>query len=152
MAFRASWSHTSCRAGFLLVFACCLEAYGSSDSTGREASYHLDNRNTSVTQPIGPGLRAPEKQKFVEIAVTAVINPKKHPLLFEVHYQGEDQKKLFLGTFSLFPSDHPGNFIVATRGQLRSGGALVLSMIVPEGLPAHDTIRVTLKRIRFREE
>ncbi|NOT57906.1 MAG: hypothetical protein HOP18_25160 [Deltaproteobacteria bacterium] len=153
MFFRAWCHHSLCRASFLLVVACGMEAHGSSNSpTGSEASYHLDRNNTSVTQPIGPGLRDPEKQKFLEIVVIAVLNPKKLPLLFEVHYQGDDQKKVFLGTFSLFPPDQPGTFIVATRGQLRSAGVLVLSMVVPAGIPANDAIRVTLERIRFREE
>ena len=118
----------------------------------QEGSFSLDLTNRSVTRPIGPELADPALAKFVEIDIADVLNPKKIRLTFEVHYQRENGEKLLLGNFALFPPDNPGKFIVATRGRLRSGGAIVLSMLVLDEVGPQDRVRVKVRQISFRRE
>jgi hypothetical protein len=113
--------------------------------------YILGPDNTSISQPIDPKLSEPQKYKFLEIEITKLINPKKHPVIFEVHYQVEKRDKIFLGTFGLFPNDNPGKFIVATQGKLTTGGKLILTLILPEKI-ANDQLQVTVKKISFKKD
>ncbi|HEX5409853.1 MAG TPA: hypothetical protein VFW89_08800 [Gemmatimonadaceae bacterium] len=53
------------------------------------------------------------------------------------------------GTFSLFPPDNPGTFIIATQSKLRGGGAIVLSLQRPEVVAPSDTVRIILRPIEF---
>ncbi len=140
--------------GCVLLLACPSASQNQAEDTeGDEAVYSLDFGTRSVTQELRTEPGEPEKQKFVEIEITEVVNPEDHPLLFEVHYRdGEREEEVFLGTFGLFPSDNPGKFIVATRGLLRAEGSVVLSLLAPEGIGEDAEIRVRLKRLRFREE
>lgn len=124
----------------------------TSSAAEREESFSLDLANRSVTKPIGPELADPASAKFVEIDIADVVNPKRIRLTFEVHYQPGNGEKLLLGSFALYPPDNPGKFIVATRGRLRSGGAIVLSMQVLDEVVPEDRIRVTVRQISFRPE
>ena len=110
----------------------------------------LDTRH--VVQPVGSELAEAAEQKFIQLEITEVHNPKQIRLTFEVHYRPEHGEESLLGTFALFPPDNPGNFIVATRGELRSEGTVVLSMQVLDEVESEDEIRVTLKPISFRKE
>jgi hypothetical protein len=145
--------------------ACCLFLFACGNDTGEmksqnkdesiansDALYNLDTSNRSISQPIGPELSEPEKYKFLEIEVTRVRNPKKYPVILEVHYKTGDGDKIFLGTFSLYPSDNPGKFIVPTQGKLKNEGEIILSLLIPEKIAADDTLQVTVKKISFREK
>jgi hypothetical protein len=123
-----------------------------SSAAKSEPSFSLDLANRSVTRPIGPGLADPASVKFVEVDIADVVNPRRVRLTFEVHYQRGNGEKLLLGSFALFPPDHPGKFIVATEGRLRSGGAIVLSMVVLDEVGPQDKVRATVRRISFRQE
>ena len=116
-----------------------------------EESFSLDLSNRSAARPIGPGLADPASARFVEVDISDVVNPKRIRLTFEVEYQPGNGEKLPLGSFALFPPDNPGKFIVATRGRLRSGGAVVLSMRVLDEVGPQDRVRVTVRRISFRQ-
>jgi len=118
----------------------------------RDTLYYLDSNKRSIVQPIEPKDIGQEGCKFVQVEVTKVINPKKYPLTFEVHYQSESDVKTYLGSFSLYPSDNPGKFIVATQGKLKNEGAIILSLVIPDNIDSKDTIKVTVKRIRFLKE
>lgn len=118
----------------------------------QEDSFRLDVKNRSVTKLIGPGVADPASVKFVEVDVAEVLNPKRVRLTFEVHYQPDGGERLLLGSFALFPPDNPGRFIVATRGRLRSGGAIVLSMSILDKVGPEDKVGVTVRQISFRQE
>lgn len=124
----------------------------TSAAAPREESFSLDLANRSVTKPIGPELADPASAKLVEIDVSEVENPKKIRLTFEVHYQSGNGEKLQLGSFALYPPDNPGTFLVATRGRLRSGGAIVLSMKVLDEVGPQDRAQVTVRSISLRQE
>jgi hypothetical protein len=151
--------------GYALCMACCLflvycgNDAGEMNPQNKDESiansnilYTLDINHTSITQSIGPEPLRPEKYKFLEIEIGGVRNPKKYPVIFEVHYRTEDGGKILLGTFSLYPPDNPGTFIVPTQGKLRGEGEIILSLLIPEKVAADDILQVTVKKIRLREQ
>jgi len=81
--------------------------------------------------------------------VVEVKNPKNLVATFKVEYQTKNQEKIFLGTFSLYPSDNPGKFIVPTQGKLRNEGAVVLTLVVPDDFKSGDVFSVAVKRMKF---
>lgn len=119
------------------------------DGKGGGDSYELSLKSPTVVQPIEPRDAAREDSKFVEVEVTGVVNPKKYPLTFRVHYQPKGGERIYLGSFSLYPADNPGKFIVATQGRLRGEGAVVLSLDIPENVGDKDALKVTVKRMKF---
>jgi hypothetical protein len=146
---RAAW----CRV--CLTLAWLGAAAGPAEERAPEASlrprpYVIDLANRTVVRPIEPELAEPESQKFVELEVGAVENARRLPLSFEVFYRDEQQRKVRLGSFALFPPDNPGRFIVPTGGRVRRKGAIVVSLVVLRELRPDDRVRVVLERIAFR--
>lgn len=125
---------------------------GNRAVSARNDSYSLDLENRTLVHEIRPELAEVEKQKFVEITITEVFNPSDIPLSFEVRFRPRNAEEVLLGVFSLFPPHKPGTFIVATQGRVRSGGAIVVSMLVLEEVGPQDQVRVILDRISFRNE
>ena len=115
-------------------------------------SWSLTATHTNVAQQIRPGLADIEKQKFVQIELTSIDNPDKKPLIFEVFFQPENGSRSFLGTFSPYPPDNPGKFIVPTKGLLRGGGSVILSMILPDSGEAKRPMKVEVNKFTFREK
>jgi hypothetical protein len=139
----------------LMVWTSCnarvLDSANRAENNGSmkgEKLYTLDFARRSVTQHAEPGT-AQEAYKFVQIEVTGVQNPKNYPLTFQVDFQEQDGSNTHLGSFSLYPSDSPGKFIVATQGKLKDGGAVVLSLVPPDEVQPGDTVRVTVKKFKF---
>ena len=118
----------------------------------QEMSYSLCATQLSAVQSIGPEFHEAEKQKFVRIELSKVSNPQKSPILFEVYFQGENREKVLLGTFSPYPPDNTGTFIVPTKGQIRVPETLVLSMVLPKGTEGTYSINVQVKKFTFREK
>jgi hypothetical protein len=110
--------------------------------------YHLDAQKPTLVQAIEAGDRA-QDSKFVQVEVVEVKNPKNLAATFKVEYQTKDQEKVFLGSFSLYPSDNPGRFIVPTQGKLRNEGAVVLTLVVPDEFKSGDVFSLTVKRMKF---
>jgi len=127
-------------------------AAGAEKSPPPEMFYSLSTTQLSAVQSVGPELREPEKPKFVQVELRKVFNPQKTPILFEVYFQGENREKVLLGTFSPYPPDNAGTFIVPTRGQVRGPGTLVLSMVLPKGTEGNPSINVQVKKFSFREK
>ncbi|MGH9872549.1 MAG: hypothetical protein ACRD9S_08800 [Pyrinomonadaceae bacterium] len=125
---------------------------GKQDEPNRVSSdeklFYLDLKTPSIVQPIKSDDNA-EGNRFVQVEVVEVVNPKKHPVAFQVHYQTVANDKIYLGSFGLFPSDNPGKFIVATQGKLKNQGAIVLTLVRPDKVETEDVIRVGVKKIKF---
>jgi len=113
--------------------------------------YYLDSKRTSVTQPIEPTTKDAATAKFVQTEITSVQNPRKKALAFEVHYQPSAGQKIYLGTFSLYPADNPGTFIVPTQGKLKNQGALILSMVITDK-DSSDEIKVAVKKLQLKQQ
>jgi hypothetical protein len=111
--------------------------------------YLLDLASPQAVKTVGPDVSAPREIKFVQVEVDQVSNPGQTPLSFHLDYQPKEGEKSFLGTFSLFPPDNPGTFIVATRGELRSGGTVIVTLVPLEPVNKKEEIRVHLKHISF---
>ena len=113
-----------------------------------EKLYYLDLNSLSVVQPLSRHENA-EGNRFVQVEVVKVVNPKKLPVAFKVYYQTMTNEQVYLGSFGLFPSDNPGKFIVATQGKLKNEGAIVLTLVKPDKSEAEDIIKVAVRKIRF---
>jgi hypothetical protein len=107
--------------------------------------YYLDLNKPSIEQPIDIKVEAKETLKFVQVEVTQVTNPRMHPLTFEVRYRSRDSVTTFLGSFSLYPSNNPGKFLVATQGKVRDAGVIIVSMVTSDKTDSTDVIKVSIK-------
>jgi hypothetical protein len=141
---------------FFLNLSCGSEKKMALNNVGNLAAdsgelFYLDPNNRSISQPIGRDYPSPQNYKFVEIEVVKVTNPKMHAVTFEVHYEDAAREKMYLGTFSLFPSDMPGTFIVPTQGKLKSDGKLILSLALPDDMGKDDQLRASVKKLRLKE-
>lgn len=148
-----------CIALILLVSAACgggtkeLNDNGNPVTTrevgAEDTLYYLYPGKPTVEQTVDlKGVQA-GAYKFVHVEVARVTNPKRLPLTFEVWYQQKDKEKLFLGSFSLYPADNPGKFIVPTHGKLNDGGAILVSLVTPSKAVSRDTLSVAIKKITF---
>ncbi|MBC7789157.1 MAG: hypothetical protein H7Z74_04345 [Anaerolineae bacterium] len=119
----------------------------NSDQAGESADtlYYLDISTPSIEQAIDARIAANATPKFVQVEVTQVTNPKKHPLTFEVRYRSTSNAPIYLGSFSLYPSDNPGKFLVATQGKVTGEGAIILSLMTPDKIDSTDVVRVAVK-------
>jgi len=111
--------------------------------------YYLDAKKTSITQKVETADRLEEGCKFVQVEVAKVTNPKRYGLTFEVRYKSGENEETLLGTFSLYPADNPGKFIVPSKGRVRNRGEIVLTMVISDKIEPNDAIQVGVKRITF---
>lgn len=138
----------------VIIYSCC------AGNTARESVVvpadhkvrYMDLKNRTISQELADEPRAPENYKFVEVDVVEVVNPKKHSLRFDVHYQDTGGEKVLLGSFSLFPADNPGKFIVSTQGKLRKKGTLLLSLVPPDDVDKSDEVRAGVRKLVLRNE
>lgn len=70
----------------------------------------------------------PAAFKFVRLIVAEVQNPNRIGLIFDVAFVPENGSRVHLGSFSLYPPDNPGSFIVSTRHLIHSPGAIEVSL------------------------
>lgn len=124
------------------------EANKRNSVSNDEKLYYLDLNSLSVVQRVNRDDNA-AGNRFVQVEVVKVVNPKKLPVAFQVYYQTTTNEKLYLGSFGLFPSDNPGKFIVATQGKLKNEGAIVLTLVKPDQSGTGDTVKVAVRKIRF---
>ena len=139
----------------LVILACANSSETDLSMTSLENAgngFTFTAKNRTAHQALPSDLRSPQDYKFVEVVVVEVVNPKQHAVRFEVHYRPAKGETIFLGTFSLFPADNPGKFIVATQGKLRSEGELILSLVLPEDVSASDALRITTNNMTLRRE
>lgn len=132
-----------------LVLACGVAGGGARAATDCETPCTLDLAHPHALRNVGSALAAPERVKFVQVDVLAVENPDRIPLSFVVHYLPGHGDAVVLGSFSLFPPDQPGRFIVATGGRLRSGGAVKVSLEPLASVGEDAGLRVRLGGIAF---
>ncbi len=85
--------------------------------------------------------------RFVRVDIADVLNPELRALVFDVAYRPDQGHAIHLGTFSLYPSDHPGRFIVPTQSQVRAGGSIVVTMTVLDPARADRPLRVCVRSV-----
>ena len=146
---------------FLVTFL-CVSSHGrvldlTNNSEGnpgntRERLAYLDAEKPTLIQAIEPSDRVEPDGKFVQVEVVEVQNPKRYTASFKVEYQLKDTERVFLGSFSLYPSDNPGKFIVSTLGKVRNQGVIILSLVVPDDFKSGDVLRVGVRRVTFLKQ
>ena len=109
---------------------------------------YLEVKNPSVRRVIDAADVA-ETAKFVQVEIVSVQNPKMHTATFRVEYQTTAGEKILLGAFTLYPSDKPGTFVVATRGKVKSDGSIVVTLIIPKDYQDGDILKVGVRKIEF---
>jgi hypothetical protein len=124
----------------------------SAANPSHEKLSYLNADKPTLSQPIELADKVDEGCKFVEVEIAEVRNPQKYTATFTVEYQAKTNEKIKLGSFSLYPSDNPGKFIVPTQGRLRNEGAIVLSLIIPDDFRRGDVFSVGVKRIKFLKQ
>lgn len=112
---------------------------------GRVAMQYLDSAHPSIVQPVAAIASA--AHYFVRVEVVKVENPGKYAVSCNVDFRDADGKSVQLGTFSLFPPDNPGTFIVPVQGKVRAGGSLVVSLVMVDTPAAGATVRLGIGRI-----
>jgi hypothetical protein len=144
--------------------ACCIQLAACRGNAGGEAAceeaapalylgvpHTLGLSSPPVAEAIPPDLAEPQRKKFVQIEITHIHNPNLIPIGFEVRYRREAGGEILLGSFSPFPPDNPGHFIVATGARLRSEGAILVSLMALREIAPSDEVRVEL-RLSLRAE
>jgi hypothetical protein len=114
--------------------------------------YYLNQHKKDIVQAVHSDMLLQHKYQFVQVEIVKVINPQKYPLIFYVHYQYANKEKILLGSFSLYPSDNPGKFIISTQGKLVKEGSIILSLTTPAKIKTSDKLEVTIKKLTFREK
>ena len=105
-----------------------------------------------LVQPItADDMQAGRTYRFVEVEVAEVVNSRRHALSFDVHYEPPGGQRIALGSFSLYPPDNPGRFIVPTQNRVRNEGAIVLTMTSPDTDERTPEVRVGVRRMRFTD-
>jgi hypothetical protein len=108
---------------------------------------YLDVAHTMLTQPVDPTVAKAGETKFVEVQVAEVVNPANAGLTFEVQFEPAGAPRVLLGTFSLFPANNPGTFLVGTHGKVDRTGTLIVTMLVTDPVPAGVPLRVAIGRV-----
>jgi hypothetical protein len=115
-----------------------------------QAVYSLNLQNPEITQKILPDDDGdPAKARFVQVEIIKVTNPQKRPARFEVRYRPNNGENILLGSFSLYPPDNPGKFIVPTQGKVKAEGMLILSLAKSDSVVPGDVIEVTVRPMKF---
>jgi hypothetical protein len=147
-------------AGVLIAAAALLAASCQPPATGNHAAAaerasrgaesvmrRLDFRHPSLAIPVeavAPG----DNRKFVVVELSAVANPGREALSFEVRFRPRQGAERVLGTFSPFPPDNPGRFIVATQGKADAAGEILLSL-QPSGSGDLHAVGAVVARVGF---
>lgn len=148
-------------AATILVLAACgarAADRAQADERGsvmREASHdsvhHLDLAAPTLRESVDAIHAGRLSDRFVKLQLLAVINPARLSLSFEVHRRSATGTDALLGSVSPFPADHPGTFIVPTRGLLRAGDTLLVTLVCPDSGAARRDVRVTLAPLAFTD-
>ena len=110
--------------------------------------HYLDIDHPSVVERVEASTAELQHAKFVKVYIVALTNPKLIALSFDVSFKPDNGAAIPLGTFGPFPADNPGQFIVPTKGVVRAGGTIIVSMEIPDDARAEGgSIRVALGRI-----
>jgi hypothetical protein len=107
----------------------------------------IDLAHPSVTQHVDPTDSGGGQSDFVQIRILQVVNPQRIGVLFEVTFVPDSGLPVRLGSFSLFPPDNPGRFIVATQHRVRSAGSIVVSLQTVQPVDASTPLAIGLGSI-----
>ena len=107
----------------------------------------IDLAHPSFAQHVDPKDNDPTAFDFVQIRIIQVTNPQRIGVLFEVAFVPDGGSSVHLGSFSLFPPDNPGQFIVATQHRVRSSGSIVVSLHTAQPVDASTSLAIGIGSI-----
>jgi hypothetical protein len=102
----------------------------------------IDLAHPSFAQHVDLTDNDPATFDFVQIRIVQVTNPQRIGVLFEVDFLADGGPSVRLGSFSLFPPDNPGQFIVATQHRVRSSGSIVVSLRTAQPVDASTPLAI----------
>lgn len=120
---------------------------GSSTMPPQERLREMNLVSPTLVEPLRDLPAASLENRFVHVEVVTVVNPRRLPVTVRVDYAPPTGNRVHLGSFSLFPSDRPGKFIVATQGRVSRDGSIVLSLEKPGAATPSDTVRIAIRPI-----
>lgn len=88
-------------------------------------------------------------EKFLLFEVVEVKNPEAVPLAFTVYYLPTGKDRRYLGSFSLYPPDNPGRFLVPTQGKVGKDGEILLYLLPPEDAKSAKSVHVNFNDIKM---
>jgi hypothetical protein len=108
----------------IVVLAAALLAGEASAAAMR----YLDPRHPALSRRLDAQARdGGARERFVRIRIVEVRNPRRTGLTFDVDFRADDGLAAHLGSFSLYPADNPGTFIVPFPRRATSPGTVVLT-------------------------
>lgn len=138
------------------VVSCNCSASTSSSPLNQNQSKSKNDQSRSLDldkSEIEQGVKLVEADlanaKFVQVDVVEVNNPRNLAVRFEVYFQPLEGEKIMLGSFSLYPPNNPGQFIVATQGKVKGKGKLILSLVKPDQVAAGDVVQVKVNPLKL---
>ncbi|HST35171.1 MAG TPA: hypothetical protein VLK25_00880 [Allosphingosinicella sp.] len=138
----------------LLAAACAPAADNRSEADGpprrtETRLLELDLQRRALAVPVDTLPRSGEA-RFVVVEVARIENEANIGLTFAVAFRPAGGTAVPLGTFSLYPADNPGRFIVATQGRVRPGGAIVVTM-QPTDPIGRAMVRVGIRQVALAD-
>lgn len=131
----------------VLLLAGSVLAQSPPDAPGSRSLHVIDLAHPSFVQHVDPTDGDPGAFDFVQIRIVHVVNPQRIGVLFEVAFLADDGARVRLGSFSLFPPDNPGQFIVATQHRVRSSGSIVISLHTAQPVEASTPLSIGIGSI-----
>jgi hypothetical protein len=122
------------------------DAWGS-DASGSGPLHVIDLAHPSFAQPVEVSDSDAALPDFVQVRIVQVVNPRRIGVLFEVTFVPDSGSPVRLGSFSLFPPDNPGRFIVATQHRVRSAGSIVVSLRTVQPVDASTPLAIGIGSI-----
>ena len=107
----------------------------------------IDLAHPSFAQPVEVSDSDAALPDFVQVRIVQVVNPRRIGVLFEVTFVPDSGSPVRLGSFSLFPPDNPGRFIVATQHRVRSAGSIVVSLRTVQPVDAATPLAIGIGSI-----
>jgi hypothetical protein len=131
----------------LLLLGGSALAQAPPDASGSRSMHVIDLAHPSFAQHVDPTNGDPEVFDFVQIRIVQVVNPQRIGVLFEVAFLADGGSRVRLGSFSLFPPDNPGQFIVATQHRVRSSGSIIVSLHTAQPVEASTPLTIGIGSI-----
>lgn len=129
----------------VLFVSCQVVAGGNAPAT--KGVYLIDFTNNVAVIPVAEMARS-DNNHLVFIEVAAVENPRVLPLAFSVSFLQNDNK-INLGSFALFPGNNPGNFIVPTQGRVDTTGKIQIELNELSEYEGTEAVRVEIRNVKL---
>ena len=130
----------------LVLIASC-QVIAGGDPPAIKGVYLIDFSNDVLVIPVVDMERS-DNNRLVFIEISEVENPQVLPLAFSVSFF-QNNKRINLGSFALYPGDNPGKFIVPTQGIVDKTGKIQIELITLSEYKGTEAVRVKIKSVKL---